>query len=55
MPKPATFYSTQDNYLKKRSEGKCPKVAISAIVRKLCAIIFAVLSDGKPYVCPAVA
>ena len=45
----------RDYYLKKRSEGKCHKVAISAVVRKLCAIIFAVLRDGKPYVCPAVA
>ena len=41
-------------YLKKRSEGKCHRVAISAVVRKLCSIIFAVLRDGKPYVCPAV-
>lgn len=40
-------------YWKKRGEGKCHKVAISAVVRKLCAIIFAVLRDGKPYVCPA--
>lgn len=39
-------------YLKKRSEGKCYKVAISAVVRKLCAIIYAVLRDEKPYVCP---
>ena len=39
-------------YEKKRSEGKCHKVAISAVVRKLCSIIFAVLRDGKPYVCP---
>ena len=44
----------RDYYLKKRSEGKCHKVAVSAVVRKLCAIIFAVLRDGKPYVCPAV-
>ena len=42
----------RDYYLKKRSEGKCHKVAVSAVVRKLCAIIFAVLRDGKPYVCP---
>ena len=40
-------------YLKKRSEGKCHKVAVSAVVRKLCAIIFAVLRDGRPYACPA--
>jgi len=45
----------RDYYLKKRAEGKCHKVAISAVVRKLCAIILAVLRDGKPYVCPAVA
>lgn len=38
-------------YEKKRSEGKCHKVAVSAIVRKLCSIIFAVLRDKKPYVC----
>lgn len=42
-------------YLKKRSEGKCHKVAVSAVVRKLCAIVFAVLRDGGPYVCPVVA
>ena len=40
-------------YEKKRSEGKCHKVAVSAVVRKLCAIVFAVLRDGRPYVCPA--
>ena len=45
----------RDYYLKKRSEGKCHKVAVSAVVRKLCAIIFAVLRDNKPYFCPAVA
>ena len=39
----------RDYYLKKRAEGKCHKVAISAVVRKLSAIIFAVLRDGKPY------
>ena len=42
----------REYYLKKRSEGKCHKVALSAVVRKLCAIVFAVLRDGKPYVCP---
>ena len=42
----------KEYYRKKRSEGKCHKVAISAVVRKLCAIIFAVLKSGKPYVCP---
>lgn len=40
-------------YAKKRSEGKCHKVAISALVRKLCSIIFAVLRDDKEYACPA--
>lgn len=40
-------------YDKKRSEGKCHKVAISAVARKLCNTIFAVLSRNKPYVCPA--
>lgn len=43
----------REYHLKKRSEGKCHRVAISAVVRKLCSIIFAVLRDGKPYVCPA--
>ncbi|ERL09927.1 transposase, IS116/IS110/IS902 family [Olsenella profusa F0195] len=42
----------RDYYIKKRSEGKCHKVAVSAVVRELCAIVFAVLRDGKPYVCP---
>jgi transposase len=40
-------------YAKKRSEGKCHKVAISAVARKLCNTIFAVLSKNAPYVCPA--
>lgn len=40
-------------YQKKRSEGKCHKVAVSAVVRKLVAIICAVLRDDKPYVCRA--
>ena len=42
----------RDYYLKKRSEGKCHRVAISAVVRKLCSIVFSVLKDDKPYVCP---
>ena len=42
----------RDYYQKKRAEGKCHKVAVSAVVRKLCAIVYAVLRDGKPYVCP---
>jgi transposase len=40
-------------YAKKRAEGKCHKVAISAVARKLCNTIFAVLSRNAPYVCPA--
>lgn len=36
-------------YQKKRDEGKCHKVAVSAVVCKLCAIIFAMLRDNKPY------
>ena len=40
-------------YARKRSEGKCHKVAVSAVVRKLVSIIYAVLRDGTPYVCPA--
>ena len=39
-------------YEKKRAEGKCHKVAVSAVVRKLCNIIFAVLRDDRPYACP---
>ena len=40
-------------YEKKRAEGKCHKVAISAVVRKLCAIIFSVLTTQKAYSRPA--
>jgi transposase len=40
-------------YAKKRFEGKCHKVAIGAVARKLCNTIFAVLSRNAPYVCPA--
>jgi transposase len=39
-------------YQKKRSEGKCHKVAISAVARKLCNIIYAILKSNTPYVCP---
>ncbi len=38
-------------YDKKRAEGKCHKVAISAVARKLCNTIFAVLTRNTPYVC----
>ena len=37
-------------YAKKRGEGKPHKVAMCAVVRKYCNIIFAVLRDNKPYV-----
>ena len=40
-------------YEKKRSEGKPHKVAISAVARKMCRIIFAVLTSNTPYVCPS--
>ncbi|WP_283170315.1 transposase [Curtanaerobium respiraculi] len=41
------------HHTKKRAGGKCHKVAVSAVVRKLCSIIFAVLRDNRPYVRPA--
>lgn len=40
-----------DYYAKKRAEGKCHKVAISAVARKLCNTIFAVLTNDTQYVC----
>ncbi|MDR2035329.1 MAG: IS110 family transposase [Coriobacteriales bacterium] len=39
-------------YAKKRLEGKCHKVATTAVARKLCNAIFAVLSKNTEYVCP---
>jgi transposase len=39
-------------YAKKRSEGKCHKVAMTAVARKLCNTIFAVLTRNTEYVCP---
>jgi len=41
----------REYYEKKRSEGKCHKVAICAVARKLCNIIFAVLSANSAYIC----
>jgi transposase len=41
-------------YVKKRAEGKCHKVALCNVIRKLCNVIFAVLRDNEPYVCKAV-
>ena len=39
----------REYYEKKRGEGKCHKVAMCAVARKLCNIIFAVLSTNQPY------
>jgi transposase len=36
-------------YKKKISEGKKPKVAIGAVSRKLCYIIFTILKENRPY------
>ena len=36
-------------YRKKRAEGKPHRVAVTAVARKLCHIVYAVMRDGKPY------
>ena len=36
-------------YEKKRDEGKCHRVAVTAVARKLCHIIYAVMRDQVPY------
>lgn len=36
-------------YEKKRDEGKCHRVAVTAVARKLCHIVFAVMRDRVPY------
>lgn len=36
-------------YEKKRGEGKCHRVAVTAIARKLCHIVYAVMRDQVPY------
>ena len=36
-------------YEKKRDEGKCHRVAVTAVARKLCHIIYAVMRDQAPY------
>lgn len=36
-------------YDKKRSEGKCHRVAVTAVARKLCHIIYAILRDQIPF------
>lgn len=36
-------------YERKRAEGKCHRVAVTAVARKLCHIVFAVMRDRAPY------
>lgn len=36
-------------YDKKRGEGKCHRVAVTAVARKLCHIVYAVMRDQVPY------
>lgn len=36
-------------YEKKRREGKCHRVAVTAVARKLCHVVFAVMRDQVPY------
>ena len=36
-------------YDKKRAEGKPHRVAVTAVARKLCHIVFAVMRDQVPY------
>lgn len=36
-------------YDKKRREGKCHRVAVTAVARKLCHIVYAVMRDKAPY------
>lgn len=36
-------------YEKKRREGKPHRVAVTAVARKLCHIVYAVMRDGEPY------
>ena len=36
-------------YERKRAEGKCHRVAVTAVARKLCHVVFAVMRDGVPY------
>lgn len=42
-PKLKAFYD------KKRAEGKCHRVAVTAVARKLCHVIYAVMRDRVPY------
>ena len=36
-------------YERKRAEGKCHRVAVTAVARKLCHIVYAVMRDQAPY------
>ena len=36
-------------YEKKRREGKPHRVAVTAVARKLCHVVYAVMRDGEPY------
>lgn len=36
-------------YGKKRAEGKCHRVAVTAVARRLCHIVYAVMRDQAPY------
>ena len=42
-PKLKAFYD------KKRAEGKPHRVAVTAVARKLCHVVYAVMRDGEPY------
>lgn len=39
----------RDFYERKRAEGKCHRVAVTACARKLCHYVFAVMRDHEPY------
>lgn len=41
--------SLREFYERKRAEGKCHRVAVTAVARKLCHIVFAVMRDQVPY------
>lgn len=36
-------------YERKCAEGKCHRVAVTSVARKLCHIVFAMMRDGVPY------
>ncbi len=36
-------------YERKRAEGKCHRVAVTAVARKLCHVVFAIMRDQAPY------